>query len=939
MIGRDSTKNADIWLLNLPPTRRQRRWAVAVAACQVAALILLTPFAGIQLSQINSFIPTVEGIIFVTDLLTAMMLFSQFAAYRQHTALILACGYLSSALIIIPHALSFPDAFSPAGLLGAGLQTTGWLYFFWHFLFSFALMGYALTKDKKLESGPTQMSSRGIVFQSVVLVLALACGSTLLATTGNDYLPALFADKVNTMPAADVVGAIMMLVCVCTFAVLWFRRRSLLDQWLVIVALAEVLEVGTAVVISPGRFDLGFYAGRLFSLLASTVVLVVLLVETTWLYADLVRSKEGKIRRLVDANIIGIIIGNLDGTITDSNDAFLRMLGYNHNDVARKGLNWMDMVPAEWREVNEKRAAEIKSTGIAPTYEMQLFRKDGGRVPVLCGAATFDEARGQAVAFVLDLTERKRADEVLRQSEERAQAEEKLRVANEVELSRAHRALIDAQRLSRTGSYIADLAANEHSWSEELYRIFEFPLGTKIDIEELLAMVHPDDRVSFEAALQLARTKGIGPDHYFRIKTQSGKLKHLHSSAAGILNSDGRIEIVGALQDVTEQKAVEETLRRSEAFLARGQTLSQTGTFSLRLATEEFTWSEQLYRIYEFEPDVHITFEKIATRYHPDDKAIIAGVIEQARRGVMDFDYTHRLLMPNGSIKHIHVVSHGSYGKDGQLEYFGGAQDITQRNLADEALNKARTELAHMARVTSLGALTASIAHEVNQPLFGITTNAGTCLRMLTADFPDLDGARETVRRTIRDANRAAEIISRLRALFSKKETLTETVNLNEASREIISLLMNELKNSRVILKLELADHLPTVDGDRIQLQQVLLNLIRNAADAMCNVDDRARHLVMRTARADPDGVLVAIQDSGPGIDPANLERVFDAFFTTKTDGLGIGLSVSRTIVETHGGKLWATTAVPQGAIFQFTLPTAQAGVHRERGSILEAHA
>ena len=938
MIERDYT-NADIWLLNLPPTRQQRRWAVAVAACQVAALVLLAPFAGIQLSQISSFIPTVEGIIFVTDLLTAMMLFSQFAAYRQHTALILACGYLSSALIIIPHALSFPDAFSPTGLLGAGLQTTGWLYFFWHFLFSFALMGYALTKDKKSESGPTQMSSRGIVFQSVALVLALACGLTLLATTGNDYLPAMFADKVSTMPAADVVGAIMLLVCVCTLAVLWFRRRSLLDQWLVIVALAEILEVGTAVVISPGRFDLGFYAGRLFSLLASTVVLVVLLVETTWLYADLVRSKEGKIRRLVDANIIGIIIGNLDGTITDSNDAFLQMLGYDHNDVARKGLNWMDMVPVEWREVNEKHAAEIKSTGIAPTYEMQLFRKDGSRVPVLCGAATFDEARGQAVAFVVDLTERKRADEVLRLSEERARAEERLRAANEVELSRAHRALIDAQRLSRTGSYIADLTANEHSWSEELYRIFEFPPGTKIDIEELLAMVHPDDRVSFETALQLAQTKGVGPDHYFRIVTRSGKLKHLHSVAAGVLNSDGRIEIVGALQDVTEQKAVEETLRRSEAFLARGQTLSQTGTFSWRLATEEFIWSDQLYRIYEFEPGVHITFEKIATRYHPDDKAMIAGVNEQARHGVMDFDYTHRLLMPNGSIKHIHVVSHGSYDKDGQLEYFGGAQDITQRNLADEALNKARAELAHMARVTSLGALTASIAHEVNQPLSGITTNAGTCLRMLTADSPNLDGARETVRRTIRDANRAAEIISRLRALFAKKETLTETVNLNEASREIISLLMNELQNSRVILKLELADHLPTVDGDRIQLQQVLLNLIRNAADAMCNVDNRVRHLVMRTARTDSDGVLVAVEDSGPGIDPANLERVFDAFYTTKTDGLGIGLSVSRTIVETHGGKLWATTAVPQGAIFQFTLPAAQADVHRERGNILEAQA
>ena len=383
---------------------------------------------------------------------------------------------------------------------------------------------------------------------------------------------------------SDVVGAVIMLVCVFALAVLWFRRSSLLDQWLLIVALAEILELGTAVVISPGRFDLGFYAGRLFSLLASTVVLVVLMVETIWLYAILARSNEGKIRRLVDANIIGIIIGNLDGTITESNDAFLQMLGYDRDDVARRRLNWMDMAPAEWRKVNEEHAAEIKSTGVASTYEMQLFRKDGSQIPVLCGAAILDESRGQAAAFVVDLTERKRADEALRRSEERARVEESLRAASEVKLSRAHRSLIDAQRLSKAGSYIADLTTNEHHWSDELYRIYEFEPGTKIDTDELRAMVHPEDRPSFETVLQHARTNGAGVDHNFRIVTRSGKVKHLHSVGAATFGGEGRMEIVGALQDVTEQKAVEETLRRSEAFLARGQTLSQTGTFSWRPA-------------------------------------------------------------------------------------------------------------------------------------------------------------------------------------------------------------------------------------------------------------------------------------------------------------------------------------------------------------------
>jgi PAS domain S-box-containing protein len=497
--------------------------------------------------------------------------------------------------------------------------------------------------------------------------------------------------------------------------------------------------------------------------------------ENSYLYGDLA-EREAKIRRLVDANIIGIIIWDIEGRIVDCNDAFLRMVGYERTDITEGTLRWTELTPPEWREEDQQRLINIRASGAIQPYEKEYIRKDGVRVPVLIGAAAFDESRYQGVAFVVDLTERKRA---------------------------------------------------------------------------------------------------------------------------------------------------EEDLRRSEAFLAKGQELSQTGTFSWHFATEEFIWSEELYRIYEFEPGARITFEEIATRYHPEDKAIIASVAEQSRRGVMKFDYTHRLLMPNGSIKHIHVVAHGNYNKDGELEYFGGVQDITQRHLADEALNKAQAELAHIARVTSLGALTASIAHEVNQPLSGIITNASTCLRMLSVDSPNVDGARETARRTIRDANRAAEIIARLRELFAKRQISTEIVDLNETSREVIALSMRELQNSRVFLRSEFADDLPSVRGDRIQLQQVLSNLIRNAIEAMCDIDDRPRDLMIRTAKADSEGVIVAAQDSGLGIDPANLERVFDAFYTTKADGLGIGLSVCRTIIETHGGKLWATAGVPHGAVFQFTLPAA----------------
>ena len=376
--------------------------------------------------------------------------------------------------------------------------------------------------------------------------------------------------------------------------------------------------------------------------------------ENTRLYGDL-QERESKVRRLVDSNIIGICIFDLDGRVLEANEAFLGIVGYGHDDLVSGRLRWTALTPPEWTGADERALAELASTGTCKPFEKEYFRKDAGRVPVLLACATFGELRHQGVAFVLDLTERKRAEEVARES---------------------------------------------------------------------------------------------------------------------------------------------------------------------------------------------------ARRYH-----------------------------------------------DVQMQ------------------------LEHVNRMTTVGQLSASIAHEINQPLSGILTNTSTCLRMLAADPPNVSGAQETSRRSIRDANRAADIISRLRALFVKKQVRIDLVDINDASRDVISLALRELESSQVILRSEFAQDLPLVKGDRIQLQQVILNLIRNASDAMRDIDDRQRELAITTAKIEPDGVLVAIQDSGPGIDPAKLDRIFDAFYTTKPDGLGMGLSVCRTIVEAHGGKLWATAAGPHGAIFQFTLP------------------
>jgi len=232
-----------------------------------------------------------------------------------------------------------------------------------------------------------------------------------------------------------------------------------------------------------------------------------------------------------------------------------------------------------------------------------------------------------------------------------------------------------------------------------------------------------------------------------------------------------------------------------------------------------------------------------------------------------------------------------------------------------------------VARVTSLGALTASIAHEVNQPLSGIITNASTCLRMLAADPPNLDGARETARRTIRDGHRASEVITRLRALFGKQGATTASVDLNEATREVMALSWSELQRSRVMLRAELGDDLPPVTGDRVQLQQVILNLLLNAADAMRGVDDRPRQVVIRTARDDGDRVRLTVQDAGVGFDPHEVDRLFEAFYTTKRGGMGIGLSVSRSIIESHHGRLWAAPHEGPGATFAFSLPRGPEGV------------
>jgi len=377
----------------------------------------------------------------------------------------------------------------------------------------------------------------------------------------------------------------------------------------------------------------------------------------------------------------------------------------------------------------------------------------------------------------------------------------------------------------------------------------------------------------------------------------------------------------GYLRDITERKQSEQELRRSEAFLAEAQHLCSTGSFSWRVATDQITWSEQLYRIFGFDQSVPVTLELIGTRVHPDDLQLLDDMINRARVAASDFEYEHRLLMPDHSVKYLHLIAHAVRDGHGRLEYIGAVQDVTERRLSEATLSKIRSDLAHVARVTSLGVLTASIAHEVNQPLSGIITNAGTCLRMLNADPPNVDGARETALRAIRDGNRASDVVARLRALFAKKAAAAESVDLNEATREVVALSLSELQTNRVIVREDLAEDLPPVAGDRVQLQQVILNLLLNASDAMSNVDDRPRQLVIRTERDEGDCVRLTVQDAGLGFEGQAVDKLFEAFYTTKSGGMGIGLSVSRSIIESYHGRIWAVPNDGPGATFSFSIP------------------
>jgi PAS domain S-box-containing protein len=336
-------------------------------------------------------------------------------------------------------------------------------------------------------------------------------------------------------------------------------------------------------------------------------------------------------------------------------------------------------------------------------------------------------------------------------------------------------------------------------------------------------------------------------------------------------------------------------------------------------------WSEESSRIWGFDShQVPSDIEVVRQRIHPEDRDRVRGNSQRAVRTKTDFEHEFRIVL-DGAVRHIRAVGHPVFSANGELiEILGTHVDITARKRAEEERERLRqleADLAHINRVSMMGELAASIAHEVNQPLAGVVSNGSACLRWLAADVPNLEEARENARRIVRDGKRAAEVIARIRALSKRAAAARERLDLNETIQDVLALVGDQVKKESVIVRTHFADDLSAVSADRVQLQQVILNLVVNAIEAMSSVGDRARELVITTRNKDSEQMQVTVEDSGTGIDPEKIDKIFDSFYTTKPGGMGMGLSICRSIIQAHGGRLWATAKDGIGTIFSFTLP------------------
>lgn len=592
------------------------------------------------------------------------------------------------------------------------------------------------------------------------------------------------------------------------------------------------------------------------------------------------------------------------GTVINVNSFGAAQLGYTAAELI--GRSVMGVFFEEDRDfVRSCVALCLKTIDQSHTWEIRKVRKDGSVLWVRENAKAMLRADGEPLVLVAceNITERKEAENALRQSE-------------------AY--LAQAQELSHTGSFGWSAATGEITWSKETYRIFQFEEGTKPEIPRMLERIHPEDRPTVLRTTGRAARECKDYDHEYRLVMGDGSIKYVRAVARAARDASGQVEFVGSVSDITATKEAERRLRDSEQ---RFRDYAETAS--------DWFW--------ETGPDHRVT----QVSEHSDTITAPAGLIGltrwdiapdaalepekwQEHRAALDAhvpfrDLVYRSRDRNGQPIYVRTSGKPIFGADGTfLGYRGVCTDVTAAIRADQAeaaLRKAQAELAHVTRVTTLGELTASIAHEINQPLAAVIANADACLGWLQRSPPDIQAARRSVEWIIEDGTRASDVIRRVRALAKRTEVEMAPLDLNGVVREAVALVQREMASHAVSIRMELSSALPKIVGDRIQLQQVLINLIMNGIEAMESVNDRPRELAIRSAASGDGAMLLSVSDCGVGICEQSIDRLFTPFFTTKSSGMGMGLSICRSIIEAHGGRLSAAPNQGRGATFQITLP------------------